>query len=64
MGRAEHARGFTTACEASINTRADSIRNIKAKGYAIDQLVPGHGKVGAAGILDHTIKLAEAAARP
>ncbi|WP_049721264.1 DIM/SIM/IMP family subclass B1 metallo-beta-lactamase [Gilvimarinus polysaccharolyticus] len=59
--RAHEWEGLGYVGEASISVWADSIRNIKAREYAIDLLVPGHGKVGGAGILDHTIKLAEAA---
>jgi glyoxylase-like metal-dependent hydrolase (beta-lactamase superfamily II) len=47
--------------DASINSWANSIRNIKAKKYDIKMIVPGHGSVGKSDILDHTIYLAESA---
>lgn len=51
--------GFTG--DASIGSWAGSIRNIRAKYPAIATVVPGHGSVGDAELLDHTIRLAEAA---
>lgn len=47
--------------DASINSWADSIRNIKFKQYPIQMVIPGHGKLGSSDILEHTIDLAEAA---
>ncbi|MDN3652276.1 DIM/SIM/IMP family subclass B1 metallo-beta-lactamase [Thalassotalea ponticola] len=47
--------------DASIISWADSIENIKAKNYDINMVVPGHGTVGQADILDHTIDLAKSA---
>lgn len=47
--------------DASIGSWGNSIRNIKSKSYAIQIIVPGHGKVGKPDMLDHTIELAESA---
>jgi len=49
--------------DASIHTWANSIENIKAKRFKIDLIVPGHGSVGKADILDHTIGLAQSTAK-
>jgi metallo-beta-lactamase class B/metallo-beta-lactamase class B GIM len=51
--------GFTG--DASIESWAGSIRNIKSKYSGIVVVVPGHGSPGNAEILDHTIRLAEMA---
>nr|WP_262697127.1 subclass B1 metallo-beta-lactamase GIM-3 [Serratia marcescens]BDR24829.1 beta-lactamase [Serratia marcescens] len=47
--------------DASISSWGDSIKNIKSKDYAIQTIVPGHGKLGKSDMLDHTIDLAESA---
>lgn len=47
--------------DASIGSWGNSIKNIKSKDYAIQIIVPGHGKVGKSDMLDHTIDLAESA---
>tara|TARA_R110002073_G_scaffold108271_1_gene243173 strand:+ start:680 stop:1399 length:720 start_codon:yes stop_codon:yes gene_type:complete len=49
--------------EASLNTWADSIRKIVNKYPDITSIVPGHGEIGNTQILDHTIRLAEDAAK-
>ena len=48
--------------DASIESWADSIRRIKSRYAGIATVVPGHGSVGDAELLDHTIHLAELAA--
>ncbi|MGB6151417.1 MAG: DIM/SIM/IMP family subclass B1 metallo-beta-lactamase, partial [Pricia sp.] len=47
--------------DASISSWANSIENIKSKKYDIKTIVPGHGNVGNADILDHTYALARSA---
>jgi metallo-beta-lactamase class B/metallo-beta-lactamase class B GIM len=47
--------------DASIESWANSIKNIKSRKYKIDMVVPGHGTVGKSDMLDHTIYLAESA---
>lgn len=47
--------------DASVSSWANTIKNIRNKKYDINTIVPGHGKVGGADILDHTIYLAESA---
>ena len=49
--------------EAVIPSWAESIRNIQAQGYDIQTVVPGHGVLGPADMLDHTAEIAEIAAR-
>tara|TARA_R110002095_G_scaffold216042_1_gene211886 strand:+ start:5706 stop:6455 length:750 start_codon:yes stop_codon:yes gene_type:complete len=53
--------GLGSIGDASINSWADSIRNIQSKYTEIETIVPGHGKVGDISILAHTIKLVEKA---
>lgn len=47
--------------DASIESWADSIRNIKSRFSGIVTVVPGHGSIGDAELLDHTIRLVETA---
>lgn len=47
--------------DASIGSWGDSIKNIKSKNYAIQTIVPGHGKLGNSDMLDHTVDLVESA---
>ena len=46
--------------DASIESWADSVRSIKSKFSGIVTVVPGHGGVGDAELLDHTIRLTDA----
>ncbi|MDP2560011.1 subclass B1 metallo-beta-lactamase [Psychrobium sp. 1_MG-2023] len=53
--------GYTA--DADIGAWAHSIRNIKKQNYDIRLVVPGHGSLSQPDILDHTIRLAEVAAK-
>lgn len=54
-----HSLGFIG--DANIRTWADSVRHIQARYHNIKYVIPGHGAVGDASMLKHTLELADKA---
>lgn len=59
--RAKEWQSLGNVRDATVSNWANAIKNIQAKKYPIQLIVPGHGKVGESDILTHTLHLAKRA---